>query len=480
MKRLDSNKSMILPLIYIQFIVFVFLMIFPVLSREEFSVDLSQTLLIVVFFECAFLSLLGKTFNVYQVFLLMMFLFCLALPILSEFDLYSYPSGNRIMLTDGMTTIVNNKVLTETYIVLMTMLLGSSIGWLVGMLRLNMNIKRQEFLIPIKKYAGKYRNNIKKFFFILLGLVIYKNLILVYYSTIYGYVEVMHLKSINLNTNILLIIADMLFKMSGYALLFMSRNNKEYIKYSILFMIPYLIQIGTGARGETIAILLTVVFIYSQFYNQLKFRKIIPLGVVVFTLSIVLGAFRFSRDLGSIFSSTSIINLMVLGLVSSSSSIGVIAYTIQLKDEFFNSVPFLFGYVQGIFSFAPNYTIEGIENKNYLAQHVTYLINPNKLFGGSTIGTSMGAEFYEFSNGNMFTIFILSTVLLYGACYFISRLSKNIIMFYIGAFYLELLWISPRGSIMKIFSKESLFSLTILILILQLSRIAKIQNKESR
>jgi len=241
-------------------------------------------------------------------------------------------------------------------------------------------------------------------------------------------------------------------------------------------MIPYLIQIGAGARGETIAVLLTIIFIYSQFFYQLKFKKIIPVAIVIFITSTVLGTFRFTREVGSLLLDVSIPKLIVLGIVSNASSLGVIAYTIELKDQFFNKVPFLFGYIQGIFSFAPNYTIEGIINKNYLAQHVTYLVNPNKLFGGSTIGTSLGAEFYEFSNGHMVIIFILSIILLYSACYFISKLNKNVILFYIGAFYLELLWLSPRGSVMKIFSKESLFSIAILIFIVRLSQFRKIRQ----
>ena len=118
--------------------------------------------------------------------------------------------------------------------------------------------------------------------------------------------------------------------------------------------------------------------------------------------------------------------------------------------------------MQGIFSLAPNYTLEGIENKNYLAQHITYITEPTKLFNGSTIGTAMGAEFYEFSGGSMIFIFVLSILLLYLGKYFISRLNKNVIMFYIGAIYFETLLLSPRGSIMKIFSKETMISLFVL------------------
>ena len=476
MKRLHLNKLLISSLIYLQLVIFVSTLVVPLISGEDFSSDVSQSLLVFVFLECLFLSRVGKAFNVYQIFLLMMFLFSIALPFFVEFGWFSYPPGNRIMLGDGMNTAVSNKTLSETYVVLISMLLGTSIGWLIGMLQLNMNIRRSEFFTLNKIYKVKYRNSIKKLFFILLILVIYKNLVLVYYSTIYGYVEVMHLKSVNLNTSRILIIADTLFKMAGYSLLFLSRNHKQFIKYSILVMIPYIIQIATGARGETIAVLLTLIFIYSQLFKELNFKKIIPTALIIFISTTILGSFRFTRDLGSVLLSLSIPTLIVLGIVSNASSLGVLAYTIEIKDQFFNKVPFLFGYIQGIFSFAPNYTIEGIESKNYLAQHVTYLINPNKLYGGSTIGTSMGAEFYEFSNGNMVVIFILSILLLYFASYFISRLNKNVIMFYIGAFYLELLWLSPRGSVMKIFSKESLFSLVVLIFIIYSSRFRKISS----
>ena len=50
-----------------------------------------------------------------------------------------------------------------------------------------------------------------------------------------------------------------------------------------------------------------------------------------------------------------------------------------------------------------------------------------------------------------------------------SRINRNIVMFYIGALYLEALLLAPRGSIMKIFSKESLVSILVLIFLVSLS-----------
>jgi len=63
----------------------------------------------------------------------------------------------------------------------------------------------------------------------------------------------------------------------------------------------------------------------------------------------------------------------------------------------------------------------------------------------------------------MAIIFILSILLLYIGKFLISRMNMNIIMFYIGAIYIEALILSPRGSIMKIFSKESIISMLVLV-----------------
>lgn len=479
MKYIFQKKSLIIFSAYLQFSIFLSLL--PIFWME-YSCEVFQVILVLVFIECMFVSFVDKPFNIYQIFLFAMFLFSVALPIFELLGLYSYPTGNKIMLGDGMGTIVSDKTLSETYKVLISMLFGTSFGWLIGILNFNKHKARPEFLFSNVIRSIKYRNSIKMFFIVLLPIVVYYNSIRVYYSTIFGYVEVMHRHSVNLNIYKIFIVADILYKMSGYAILYQSRNHKEYIKNAILFMIPFFIQIFTGARGETIAVLITIVFIYSQLFKQLKFRKIIFIGIFMFIFAYVIGAYRFTGISSSVLFDLSksklILSSIVLSIISNAKSLGVIAYTIELKEQFFNKIPFLFGYIHGIFSFAPNYTYEGIQNKNYLAQHITYLINPNKLFRGSTIGTSMGAEFYEFSNGSIVIIFILSIILLYCACYLISRLNKNHIMFYLGAIYIEVLFMSPRGSIMKIFSKETIFSMAILILILKLPRLQFFQQKK--
>lgn len=468
-----NNSKLIFLIIYIQ-IIFFLILTFPLnLSLESY-----QNILILIFFECVLISFLDSKFNLYQIFLLMMFLFSVAIPFFIKFNLYSYPPGNRFLFGDGITISLSNEIIGQTYFILSVMLLGTSVGWLISKLTLNMNISRVNNL-PKIILNNRFRKIIKILFFLFFPLVIYNNALLFYYSLIYGYVEVMHLNSIDLNNNIIFTIADTLYKVIGFSLLFISRTSREYIINSFLIMIPYLIQIATGARGETIAVLLTLIFIYTLFFKKINLKKIIPMTIIIFIVSTILGAYRFTRNLSGIFYSFSFSDLIVLGIVSNASSIGVLSYTIQLKDKFFNEVPFLLGYVQGIFSFAPNYTIEGIQDKNYLAQHLTYMINSKKLFGGSTVGTSQIAEFFEFANGNLIIIFLLSVLLIYFACFLISKLNNNVFMFYIGALYLELLWIAPRGSIMKIFSKETVIAFLFLFIIMLIYRFNKLTLKKT-
>jgi hypothetical protein len=408
-----------------------------------------------------------------------MFLFNVVQPMFEMFGWYHYPPGNLIMLDAGIKQDISDAALAETYKVIITMLLGTSVGWLIGILKFNLyNPKRNNSLSNV---IAENKNLFKYLFFILLPWIIIYNSMLLYYTTIFGYVAVMHLQVGNENIPLFLRVVEVIYPVMGYSMLFYAESKKEYIRYAVLFMLPYSIQIFTGLRGEATAMLFTVLFIYSRYFGQIKLKYILLGGLPVFLLAQAIGVYRFTGVVGidHLFN-LSIFDFIVLGIASYGSSMGVIAYTIELNDYFFNKVPFLFGYIQAIFSFAPNYTYEGIQNKNYLAQHITYLLDPDKLYRGSTIGTAMGAEFYEFSNGYMIFIFILSIILLYCACYFIKNLFKNQFMFYIGAMYMGTLFLSPRGSIMKILNKESVFCMAILIFVVLLSRSRQkpIQNKE--
>ena len=266
-------------------------------------------------------------------------------------------------------------------------------------------------------------------------------------------------------------ICELFYPLFGFAFIYKSSKN-NFLLNSFIFIIPFFIKVLTGYRGEFFAIFVTIIFIYSSYFKILKWRKIIPLGFILFLFLTFLGTSRFieNASIKDFLYDTSILELFIQALAFSGNSLGVLAYTIKFYDQFFNKVPFLIGYIPALFSFAPNYTYEGLQAKDYLAQHLIYILNPEKLYSGSTIGTSIAAEFYEFSGGNNFVIFILSAIMLYLMMYFLKNLFINQLFFYVGAVYIQNLLLSPRNSIMKVFNKETIISFFILYLIVFLSK----------
>ena len=71
-------------------------------------------------------------------------------------------------------------------------------------------------------------------------------------------------------------------------------------------MAPFIIQAFTGARGETIAMIIVVTFIYSHFYKQFNMVKIFSYGIVLFFSAIVIDALRFSREISSLLENISV------------------------------------------------------------------------------------------------------------------------------------------------------------------------------
>mgnify|MGYP006145774423 CR=1 FL=1 len=461
-----SKKILSPVLICLQlFIFFVMILLFYIFNL---SLETLEAILFFVFFQCALISFYDKFFNFYQIFLFFIFLFNIAIPVFSFFDIYSFPPGNRIMLSDGIEQIVSDESLILTYQVLISMTLGSSVGWLTGIYFFG-HKKLTEFF-PLSPLSNIHFP-MKLIFILLLISMTFRGIYLLFSVKSFGYVNVMHLGGGDSVIFQFFKMIDLLFKVTSCVILYQCRSKIEYIKYSSLVMIPFVLQAATGARGESIFVFIVLIFIYSKFFNNLKIKVVFPSFLLLFIIAVMVGSTRFGGSLTDSFSDISFLELIINKITSTSGSIGVIAYTIEIKDDFFNSIPFLFGYAEGVFSFVKNYSYAGIQDKNYLAQHLIFILEPEKLYRGSTIGTAMGAEFYEFSEGSMTIIFILTAIMIFLATYLINKMYKNVILFYIGFLYLENLFMAPRGSIMKIFNKESVLSILILIFIVGLVKL---------
>lgn len=410
------------------------------------------------------ISLFGRSGNIFQIFLASVFIFNLANPIFEAFGLYSYPIDNLMLLGDGITVPISNEVLNKTYIIMCCFLGGSSIGWILSLFSSyptrskisNVNIKFN--------LSFSCRKLISYIFYTTFILVVVKSILLLNYSRIYGYIDVIHLHETDLNIPIILSLFELLYKLVGSIFIFYSVNQKDFVIRSVVFLIPFWILFFAGSRGEAIAISLALVLIYTNHYRFISIFKYIKYFLILFILGVLMGSYRWmsSPDLSILISN--FIDLSSFHFFGNASSLAILSYTIVLQDQFFNSTPFVFGYLDAIFSFAPNYTIEGIMHKNYLAQHITYLLNPEKLLRGSTIGTSQAAEFYELVGGSLYLFGVVSALYIFASQFLLRIIFVNPILFYLGLTYFEFFILSPRGSVFKFINKESLVLILIAVI----------------
>jgi hypothetical protein len=429
-----------------------------ILSLIDKSIIVSEIILLLVFIECFIISTKAKFFNIYQIFLFMMLFFNLTIPFLNIFGLFQYPSGNLVLLDAGINKTLSDQSMVKTFDVLGLFLVGTSIGWILWKDDYRITQVMEYRISEVSESSDHlFKKIIKYIFFVLWPIELVYQIFQAYLAIKFGYVETIHLRSVTSSALSYLEYADYIYMFIGLGNLYFAEDSNQFKKYALMFAVPYAVLLLTGQRGTGISIIVTLLFVYSFMYKKINFRRILIYGVCILLIIIAIGNYRWTRETTNLLGEKGgLIDSVVNEFVLNSESVMVIPYTIELMGSFTNGVPFLFGYVTAIFTFTSNYTVEGILAKSYLAQHITYLLNPSKLLRGSTIGTNIVAEFYEFAKGNYLIIFILGIILFWFAGWFMKRINKNIMCFYFGFSYLQQLIMSPRGSVMKIFNKLSL------------------------
>ena len=440
------------------------LLVLYVLQAFDVSNHHYQIFLAVCFIQAAIWSVQSKQRFLFQLFLATTFAFNLALPLLELLGLYQFPSNNLILLGDGITRALSQESLFFAYRASTAALLGATAGWIVGGARLTRRYASSAN--PSDSSCGRdFRKYVEPLFWICFCLATSNALFLAYFALEYGYVSVMHARETSASIPLISMIGDLFYKLSAIAFLWASTSADEFKRRGTLVLVPLFLQAIAGARGEFVIAILTMLVIYNYSYHSIKLRRFIIIGVALFLIAAFWGTFRFSRDFSDFQTITGVAQVVLFHFLGNSASIGVIAYTYQLQNEFTNNVPFLFGYIDGIFSFAKNYTLEGINVKSYLAQHLTYHLNSDKLFRGSTIGTSYVAEIIEIANYNLSVIFVISGLFLYFARLLTLHFQQSFFLYVVYFHYVEVMLLAPRGSFMKLFSKETFLYACILLVL---------------
>ena len=199
-----------------------------------------------------------------------------------------------------------------------------------------------------------------------------------------------------------------------------------------------------GQRGQFFVSLLLLLWIYSTYYKRIHIGKVVVIGI--FSLIIISFIQWFRGDGYTPFYSV---------LYGQGISLLVITGTIRYMDAFTNKYSFILGYFIDYFSklFNSNLKIgqnmERILHGNYLGDHLTYSISPATYLNGNGTGTSIIAEMYEFTSGNLFALFLVSFIFMMLILFLSHYLYKNISCIIVIYFILYRFIYSPRDSVFK-------------------------------
>lgn len=414
------------------------------------NIFLCQLNLFICFLSTAGVSALKHRFNLLQILLLSSLLFNFLYIFANLFGLAYFPDNNLFLLGDGINHPVTEKILTYTFSYYSIFILYSGLGWYLTT-PTNFSSIKNEGRSPSKFFRSKVFIWI---FYIIFSLTVIAKISVFVSSQRYGYVNAIHLNPYTSKLLFPSYYTDWLYIGVSSLYLYSATTKKSFLRRSAILMIPAFIMLLSGARGYFISYLVTIFIYYNFFFGYIRYWKVILITSPLLVLLPVIGFIRFYDASLAELNQLDFFDYLFTHFLGTSTSFAVLSYTMINVDEFFNKVPFIFGYFFGIFSFEPNYKYDSLFHKSYLAQHLTYILNEEKLYRGSTIGTSQVAEIYEFTRGNLF-LFALSSFIIMAFVNVIFRLSyKSPFLFYFAFLTVVNFVLSPRNSVFKVFSKE--------------------------
>ena len=239
-------------------------------------------------------------------------------------------------------------------------------------------------------------------------------------------------------------LAEVLFPV----LLYYKREKKSVLSNSVLFMFVQSFSLLTGQRAPAFTTFILLIWLYSRYYKSIHW---VSLTAIIIGSICVIQSVLLWRE-GKYSSS-----LLFSFLYSQGISLLVIAGTIRHLPYFTNNIPFFFGGVtnflqQLIFhNWGDGQNIERIMYGNYLADHLTYKISPEAYLRGNGTGSSIIAELYELSNGDLIIFFLVSFIIILLIFILANYMYKNVFAF-VYIYYLLFSFIySPRGMLLECF-----------------------------
>lgn len=432
-------------MIYFSFVFFDLFLLILISILDIFLYDNIFLWEILIFFGFVygFISSFRSYFlNPFQIYMLSAFLFSGSIPVLHLLGLYAFPENNLILLTDGIDYPIPDYYIVLAFKLFSFAIFGSIFGW-------NLSLKL------CHKY-GKNSLVVTSDFFLIPAFVIYVLFLLsclnVYISSnSVGYIQAVHLRSNSSSSFLIYSLSSSLYLLVIAYFIVRVSSPVLFVRYSLMLLMPYFFLFLAGSRSSFLVFFMGLLVVFQFRYRLLSWYKVFLIFLLVFIMSVIKTQTRFGGD----FDLSNLIADSISVFVGQGKSIAIISYTAMFLDDFTNSVYFIFGYIDGVFSLASNYTYDAILNKSYLSQHLIFILSPEKFYSGSTVGGSMVAEFAELYSLAAIPIYLSFSILIYLVVIFVRRSFNSVFSMYLYLLFFSYFFTVMRGSAFKVFNKES-------------------------
>ncbi len=383
-------------------------------------------------FSCLFLFVSGALF--------------LPVPVFLNLGLYELPLGNVISRGNGIYNVISIGSIFDSIRVFLAFVLGVL---LASFLVCNF-FKKTEILVRNYPYA----EFLSKFYWLFFVLICIKYCIVALDTYTSGYVNAVHLES-GYGNHVVFKVVEALYPLLGLAFVYVSKVDAQWKKRAVIFLLPFMLKLATGIRGDFLFATLSIVVLYSQ-----RFEIKISLSFILKFVAVVVVLFI----MGFVRSKGWDIDRFEYGLLIEEigSSLAPLAYFFEYENEL-TDWRYIFGYPISLFGDSISYTLDSIANNYIYAQHLVFHLSENKFLNGSTIGGSFLAEIYSFTGGGLgVLLFVFIMVIMIES---LVRLSNERFFYFLMSYILCFnLIFAIRGSVFR-FVNANLATLLIFMFI---------------
>jgi oligosaccharide repeat unit polymerase len=237
-------------------------------------------------------------------------------------------------------------------------------------------------------------------------------------------------------------ISNMLFTTGFFLMVASTPSRKNFVRYSLLYLLTLTPLLLMGERGMFIAPIVFILWYQYRVYGVLpNMLKLSLLAVAIMVVSYVISFTRLgaSVDMGSLFT------ILLAFIGTSSTSFDLMSFYITYQNSIpTHRYPFIFDSLIGGLTGQYGQSLETLEQRASIGHQLVYTINPDYYFSGASTGTSLVAEGFEFGIVGV----IIAALLL---AFFLRLLDKWILKKRFTMIFIYLLFdkiiLSPRGSL---------------------------------